>query len=298
MGFLWFGRRKKPVVSTGGPQAEPEVIAAQEAAAGAAHAHEAAHHPETVAVDVPPEPAHTPEPAPTPAEALALLKAGNAAFLSGDTRLGHVTAQDLEPLQGGQHPIATIVGCADSRTPPTILFNQGLGRLFIIRVAGNTVDRRGLASIVYAVKHLQCPLVVVMGHTGCGAVAAAEAVVDGRAELDPSLEEMIVPILPAVLSARHMGGPDQARLAVEENARRVVARLLTADTALAEAEATGKIKVVAAVKDMSSGRVYFLDEDGPEAAAEAATAEAHGHDHAGHDHDHHDHAPAHAAEHA
>ena len=278
MGFLWFGRKKPRREAVVTPVAEPEVLAAQEAVAEAV----AEAEPELV-----PEPTPEPEVPPTPAEALALLKAGNTAFLSGDTRLGHVTAQDLDALQGGQHPIATIVGCADSRTPPTILFNQGLGRLFIIRVAGNTVDRRGLASIVYAVKHLHCPLVVVMGHTGCGAVAAAEAVVDGRAELDPSLEEMIVPILPAVLSARHLGGPDQARLAVEENARRVVARLLTADTALAEAVHTGQIMVVAAVKDMATGRVYFLDEAPPEPAepAEAHAADAHGHDHA-HDHEH------------
>jgi carbonic anhydrase len=237
VGFLWFGRKKsRPSRSNlSAPQSEAPVRAA-----GA--------------------PDHAPQSGPTPAQALELLKAGNAAFLSGETQLGHVTAKDLEPLQGGQKPIATIVGCADSRTPPTILFNQGLGRLFIIRVAGNTVDRRGLASIVYAVKHLSCPLVVVLGHTGCGAVAAAEAVVDGRAELDPSLEEMIVPILPAVLSARHKGGNDQARLAVQENARRVVARLLTADTALAEAVDTGAIRIVAAVKDMATGRVDFLPE--------------------------------------
>ncbi|MDP2764545.1 MAG: carbonic anhydrase, partial [Brevundimonas sp.] len=106
-----------------------------------------------------------------------------------------------------------------------------------------------------------CPLVVVLGHTGCGAVAAAEAVVDGRSELDPSLEEMIVPILPAVISARHKGGPNLARLAVEENARRVVARLLTADTALAEAVDKGTIQIIAAVKDMSTGRVDFLSGD-------------------------------------
>ena len=235
VGFLWFGRKESRPSRTVMAAAQP---AAPVRAAGA--------------------PDHAPQSGPTPAQALELLKAGNAAFLSGETQLGHVTAKDLEPLQGGQRPIATIVGCADSRTPPTILFNQGLGRLFIIRVAGNTVDRRGLASIVYAVKHLSCPLVVVLGHTGCGAVAAAEAVVDGRAELDPSLEEMIVPILPAVLSARHKGGNDQARLAVQENARRVVARLLTADTALAEAVDTGAIRIVAAVKDMATGKVDFL----------------------------------------
>ena len=252
MGFLWFGRNKSRPASAADPVsldfiASPdiEVVAAGAVAAAAAVL---ASHPVQ----------------PTPDDALQLLRDGNAAFLSGVSTLGHVTAHDLDALQGGQHPIATIVGCADSRTPPTILFNQGLGRLFIIRVAGNTVDRRGLSSIVYAVKHLGCPLVVVMGHTGCGAVAAAEAIVDGLTELDPSLEEMIVPILPAVITARRIGGPGLhpavlSRLAVQENARRVVARLLTADTALAEAVATGALRIVAAVKDRASGHVEFLD---------------------------------------
>ncbi len=196
---------------------------------------------------------------PDPDQALALLRAGNQAFLRGENNLGHVRVHDLDPLQGGQHPIATIVGCADSRTPPTILFNQGFGRLFSIRVAGNTVDRRGLASIVYAVKYLACPLVVVMGHTGCGAVAAAEAIVDGTTLLDPSLEEMIVPIIPAVLDARRSGATDVAVKAVEENARRVADKLKIADTAMATAIAEGRLKVVAAVKQMQTGEVVFLD---------------------------------------
>ena len=210
---------------------------------------------------------------PTPAQALAALKAGNAAFLRGENNLGHVKADDLDELQTGQQPIATIVGCADSRTPPTILFNQGFGRLFSIRVAGNTVDRRGLASIVYAVKHLNCPLVVVMGHTGCGAVAAAEAIVDGRTELDPSLEEMIVPIIPAVLTARRAGPSNPAAAAVEENARRVAAKLATADTSLADALEAGSLMVVAAVKDMATGRVRFLDGAADVAATAARASE-------------------------
>ena len=190
---------------------------------------------------------------PTPDEALQQLRDGNAAFLRGENNLGHVKANDLDDLQGGQNPIATIVGCADSRTPPTILFNQGFGRLFSIRVAGNTVDRRGLSSIVYAVKHLKCPLVVVMGHTGCGAVAAAESIVDGAA-LDPSLEEMIVPIIPPVLAARAGNG-----VPVEENARWVARKLATADASLADAVEAGTLKIVAAVKQMHSGEVKFLD---------------------------------------
>lgn len=203
------------------------------------------------------EPVSSPAPAisrgPTPEDALQQLRDGNAAFLRGENNLGHVKANDLDELQAGQNPIATIVGCADSRTPPTILFNQGFGRLFSIRVAGNTVDRRGLASIIYAVKHLNCPLVVVMGHTGCGAVAAAESIVDGAA-LDPSLEEMIVPIIPPVLAARAGNGSP-----VEENARWVARKLATADASLADAVEAGTLKIVAAVKQMHSGEVKFLD---------------------------------------
>lgn len=211
-------------------------------------------------VETAPEPVAPPSPPrPTPEEALAELRAGNEAFLRGENNLGHVTVGDLDPLQQGQNPIATIVGCADSRTPPTILFNQGFGRLFSIRVAGNTVDRRGLASIVYAVKHLKCPLVVVMGHTGCGAVAAAEAIVDGVVPLDPSLEEMIVPIIPAVLDARRSDAADVAVRAVEENARRVAEKLKIADASLADALEAGTLRIVAAVKQMQSDEVVFLD---------------------------------------
>jgi len=196
----------------------------------------------------------------TPDEALELLKAGNRAFLTGEGVLQQVTAKDLsEDLQSGQQPFAVIVGCADSRAAPTLIFNQGLGRLFIVRVAGNTIDRRGLASVAYAVKHLKVPLVVVLGHTGCGAVAAAEAVVDGRIELDSALEEMITPIIPAVLQARHKHPADPAVAAVEENARRVAARLRSAETILDEAIEAGRLKVVAAVKELRTGEVRFLD---------------------------------------
>lgn len=266
MGFLGFGRRKHramDVSAATSPIAEPPVV--NEPIAPSSEVPPGVDEPAAEALpfeiaaskSTPEEP--LPEPSrPTPDEALRLIKDGNDAFVSGTTSLGHVTAHDLEPLVGGQHPIAVIVGCADSRTPPTILFNQGLGRLFIIRVAGNTVDGRGLASVVYAVKHLHCPLVVVMGHSGCGAVAAAEAIVDG-APLDPSLEEMITPIIPAVLAARRKSPADPAYAAVEENARWVAEKLASADSNLADAVAAGTVKIVAAVKDMATGRVAFLD---------------------------------------
>jgi carbonic anhydrase len=196
----------------------------------------------------------------TPDEALQFLKDGNRAFLTGQGVLEQVSADDLdEQLQAGQKPFAVIVACADSRTPPTILFNQGLGRLFIVRVAGNTLDRRGVASVVYAVKHLKTPIVVVLGHTGCGAVGAAEAIVDGRAEMDPALEDMITPIIPAVLEARHRGSDNVSVAAVERNACRVASRLRTLENALDDALNSGRLKIVAAVKDLRTGEVRFLD---------------------------------------
>jgi carbonic anhydrase len=196
----------------------------------------------------------------SPDEALAALKAGNAAFCKGEGVINRVSARDFAALQEGQSPFAVIVACADSRTPPTLLFNQGLGRLFIVRVAGNTVDRRGLASIVYAVKYLKAPLVVVLGHTGCGAVGLAQAIVEGRAELEPALEEMVTPIIPAVLhvKARAKGG-DIAVASVEENARHVARGLTTADTTIAAALKDGSLKIVASVKDIRTGEVHFLD---------------------------------------
>lgn len=195
----------------------------------------------------------------TPDEAVRLLKEGNRAFLSGHGVLEQVTAKDLDSdLQTSQRPFAIVVACADSRTPPNILFNQGLGRLFIVRCGGNTLDRRGVASVVYGVRNLGAPVVVVLGHTGCGAVSAAEAVVDG-AEMDPALEEMITPILPAVLTARHKGAADPAVAAVEENARQVANRLRTLENALDAPLNSGRLKIVSAVKDMRTGEVRFLD---------------------------------------
>ena len=196
----------------------------------------------------------------SPDEALAALKAGNAAFCKGEGVINRVSAADFAALQDGQKPFAVIVACADSRTPPTLLFNQGLGRLFIVRVAGNTVDRRGLASIVYAVKYLKSPLVVVLGHSGCGAVGLAQAVVEGRAELEPALEEMVTPIIPAVLHVKARHPHEDITLAsVEENARHVANGLKTADTNIAAALQSGALKIVAAVKDIKTGEVRFLD---------------------------------------
>src|SRR5262245_48831039 len=108
-----------------------------------------------------------------PSEALARLKAGNARFADGKTRHAHESADWRKHLVGEQKPFATVLGCSDSRVPPELVFDQGFGDLFIVRVAGNVVAADVVASLAYAALHLGTWLLVVMGHTGCGAVTAA-----------------------------------------------------------------------------------------------------------------------------
>ena len=152
-----------------------------------------------------------PEPAPpasdlTPDQALELLRRGNEQFLTGGRTSVLTSSQRRLDLAAGQQPFAAYVICSDSRVPPELLFGRGLGELFIIRNAGNTVDTVALGSIEYAVAVLNVPLVVVMGHESCGAVKAATEVVTDNATFPGSIGPMIEPIIPAVLSVRDKEG--------------------------------------------------------------------------------------------
>lgn len=132
------------------------------------------------------------EPSPrNAAEALARLKSGNARFVEGRTRHAHEGADWRKQLVADQKPFATILGCSDSRVPPELVFDQGFGELFVIRVAGNVIDTDVAGSIQYASRHLKTQLLVVMGHEGCGAVTATLAAIDGLAE-EPRFIEVSV----------------------------------------------------------------------------------------------------------
>src|SRR5687768_10325817 len=115
---------------------------------------------------------HVPIPAD---EALARLVSGNQRFLSGDVRIGAFRPELLADLAKAQRPYATILGCSDSRVPPELLFDAGLGELFVVRVAGNSLSPEVAGSLQYAGSHLQTQLVVVLGHEACGAIDAALA---------------------------------------------------------------------------------------------------------------------------
>lgn len=195
----------------------------------------------------------------TPDAALKLLEDGNAAFTRGDMSARDKGADRRAVLTKGQAPFVAYVSCSDSRVPPELLFGRGLGELFIVRNAGNTVDTTAMGSIEYAVAVLGVPLVVVMGHEACGAVKAAMSVVDQNARFPGAIGKMIEPIIPAVLQARGKAG-DAVENAVRENVRRTVQYLREGgDPMLLKPLAEGRLKIAGAYYELGTGRVDFFD---------------------------------------
>ena len=196
----------------------------------------------------------------SPDEALQFLVDGNNAFLNGEDAKPPIGPKRRLELAKGQSPFCAYVTCSDSRVPPELLFGRGLGELFIIRNAGNTVDTAAMGSIEYAVAVLKVPLVVVMGHQGCGAVDAARKVIEEDARFPGAIDDMIHPILPAALGVRDANGKINLDDAVHENVRRVVNRLrYESDPILLEPQKQGRVKVVGAYYDLNRGRVDFFD---------------------------------------
>jgi carbonic anhydrase len=197
----------------------------------------------------------------TPDQALKLLKDGNDAFITDAPYRREAQNRDRRvEIARGQTPFAVLVSCSDSRVPPELLFGRGLGELFIVRNAGNTVDTAALGSIRYAVAELGVPLVLVLGHEKCGAVDAAVKVVKENATFPGSIGQMIEPIVPAVLQAQAQSG-DLLDNAVRANVRRVVSRLRTAsEPLLLDPQRAGKLKIVGARYDLDDGDVDFFDE--------------------------------------
>ena len=193
-------------------------------------------------------------------QALALLKEGNVKSLT-DSPLQAVQGRDRRlEIARGQTPFAVLVSCSDSRVPPEVLFGRGLGELFIVRNAGNTVDTVALGSIEYAIAVLGVPLVVVLGHERCGAVEAALSVVEKNTVFPGSLNQMIEPILPAALIARSSGAKGEELLdaAVRENIRRVVTRIRNSEPVMMNPIKAGRVKVVGARYDLDDGQVEFF----------------------------------------
>jgi carbonic anhydrase len=207
--------------------------------------------------------AHAPGPSGAGAaadEVLRRLREGNERFVKGAPVSPGRRPEDFRPLAEGQRPLAVIVGCADSRVPPEILFDQGVGDLFVIRVAGNVIGGAGVfvkGSIEYGLVELGISLVMVLGHSACGAVKAAIQHLDNRDALPGSLGPLVHSIRPAVLKAKSRSG-DLLDNAIRANVEIGVGQLLSLQPIVAPAVKRGTAKVVGAFYDLSTGSVSLI----------------------------------------
>jgi carbonic anhydrase len=192
-----------------------------------------------------------------PGTAMEVLLQGNARYVANDPTEKDFSAGRAARAKA-QYPIAAVLSCSDSRVAPELAFDQGPGDLFVVRVAGNFVNPDGLASLEYAVQFLGVPLVMVLGHSNCGAIGAAIKVVMERAELPGHLPELIQAIEPAVIAAhgRHPG--DLLAAATEENVRLNVKRLIADAPILSDALAKKKIAVAGGIYDLATGKVGLI----------------------------------------
>jgi len=197
--------------------------------------------------------AHQAESKITPDSVLAELKAGNARHVQHRYLHPHETAARQRELVAEQHPHAEILSCADSRVPPEIIFDQGLGDLFVVRVAGNVATDTEIGSLEYGAAHLHILFLVVLGHENCGAVTAA--VQGGEAE--GHIAAIVNLLKPAVEKSGGMPG-DPIANAVRANVQLVVQQLRSSTPVLSELVAQGKLKIVGGVYSLDTGKVTWL----------------------------------------
>ncbi len=192
--------------------------------------------------------------------ALEKLMDGNRRFMGGKPMHPHQDMHRREEILGGQKPVAAVLTCSDSRVPPEILFDQGLGDIFVIRNAGNVVDDVVLGSLEYAVDHLQIPLILVLGHEKCGAVTAAAQTGshhDGKTPV--YIPRIMEKIAPAVERARSKSG-DLIEEAARENAACIADEIRRALSLQTDESIESRVKVLAAYYKLTSGEVAVLAE--------------------------------------
>jgi len=190
----------------------------------------------------------------TPIEALSELMAGNRRFVAGRPRYGHVVSNAAAVASGTQTPYAVVLGCIDSRVPLEAVFDQNFGSMCVVRSGGHALDRAVLGSVQFAVAELKVPLVVVLGHERCGAVAATVAALRTGREPGGALAFLVDEIAPAVHEAGLLA-PDVHTRAVRLHVRNTVGRLSELATAAGSA---GPVNVVGAVYDLDTSRVELL----------------------------------------
>jgi carbonic anhydrase len=193
----------------------------------------------------------------TPDAALKLLIEGNERYVANQPRERDFSAGRASQTLG-QAPFAAILGCADSRIAPELAFDQGLGDLFVVRVAGNFVTTDGLGSLEFGAAVLGTKLIMVLGHSSCGAVNATVAALQKGNKLPGHIADLVRAMKPGIESAVKQSGADLEQRAVVANVRHNVERLQQATPILAEMVAKKKLRVVGAVYDLATGKVSLV----------------------------------------
>src|SRR6266513_465761 len=201
------------------------------------------------------DPAHPDQPLVAPADALSRLKEGNERCTSGNLQHPGQTTERRAELTKSQHPFAIILSCSDSRVPPEIVFDQGLGDLFIVRVAGNVIDDEGLGSIEYGVDVLGARLIVVLGHQSCGAVDAAMKTVAAKGKAPGHIQSLVTAIKP-VVDSTPKGDLDTM---IKANVKHVVDALRSSTPILKARVESGDVQVMGGYYTLDTGAVTFLE---------------------------------------
>ena len=193
-----------------------------------------------------------------PSEALNSLKNGNQRFLSGAVRRDGQGKRDVERLASGQAPNSIVLSCSDSRVPPEIVFDQKLGELFAVRSAGESLSPQAIGSIEYGIAKLGVRLILVLGHSNCGAVKAAVDTIGGLGAETENLDRLVQDIQPRIRAALK-GKNGSENLIVESwaNARGAAKELSARSKLISEAVQSGKVKVSVGLYDLTNGQVTF-----------------------------------------
>lgn len=201
--------------------------------------------------------ANDPSPGVSAEKSLEWLEHGNTRYTAGKLRKDGQGPDDVKRLSTGQKPHAIVLSCSDSRVPPEIIFDQKLGELFVVRTAGESLGDNVIGSIEYAVEHLGSHLIVVMGHTSCGAVKAAFGSMDGSSVGTPALDSLVKDIHPRIASYKGKHASDHFADESWSNAEGVAQDLAKRSELIREKIKKGELKVVPSLYDLDTGHVAF-----------------------------------------
>ncbi|MET9959620.1 carbonic anhydrase [Streptomyces sp. NPDC006326] len=207
---------------------------------------------------------------PTPREAFEMLLAGNQRFVSGTPEHPNQDAARRSEVAPAQNPFAVLFGCADSRLAAEIIFDQGLGDLFVVRTAGHVTGPEVLGSIEYGASVLNCPLVVVLGHDSCGAVAATRTAIEDGVAAPGYVRDVIERVTPSVLAARSAGLTQDSDI-IAEHTRHTVDLLLDRSRVLAEQVKAGKTAVVGLSYRLADGSAHLVTTRGLDVTVDSAS---------------------------